>query len=137
MNKRELKDLNTKEIDTVIDDENLNNNEGSIIKGDLNIDSVEDLRESLKSKDTTIEELKHDIELLWKDNQEKNKTIKDQNIRILKLTDKLTDSLEKGYELHQNTQVLFKQLLEKQPEVIKKLGDGKTPKGFFNKLFKR
>lgn len=122
MEKNHVDDLINKGIENILEDENLIDEEASIINDNIDI------------KDTTIEELKHDIELLWKDNQEKDKIIRDQGLRIIKLTDKLTESMDKGYELHQNTQVLFKQILEQQPQSIKQL---ENKKGFFSKIFKK
>ena len=114
--------MDDKGIDNILDDENILDKEDSAIKGNIDIE------------DTTIEELKHGIELLWKDNKEKDKIIREQSLRIIKLTDKLAESMDKGYELHQNTQVLFKQILEQQPQSIKQL---ENKKGLFSRIFKR
>jgi predicted RNase H-like nuclease (RuvC/YqgF family) len=127
MEKDDIKNIDIKEIDNII--------KGEPIDDALNADIIAALRTSLDFKDKTIEEQKHDIELLWKDNQEKSRTIKEQNQRIITLTDRLTDSMDKTNELHQNTQVLFKQILEQQPKQLEE--NNSNRKGFFSKIFKK
>ena len=87
-----LDNLNNKELESSIDAYS------SILDIDL-----------LNFNQNIIKDLQHDKDLLFNMIQEKDKQIQEKDLIIKELTENLSKALDKANELHQNTQVLFKQ----------------------------
>jgi hypothetical protein len=98
------------------DDDIINVNDELTNKKNQNNYVITILKQELTSKDTMITELNHNQELLFSMIQEKDKQIQEKDQRIIVLTDRLNQALSQAHELHQNTQVLFKQSTEQQPQ---------------------